>query len=182
MLLAALGCDKQSVSGPLDNVDQVVGVFVQDMYYEQLTDDLTFEIDEHLLSLNQSLVLGNLLKEKSQLAVLRISDQNCSLCVETELEEIEKLQQVLPEHRVVVLASFENKRGLKILTEGLKKIGTPIFSVRFDKVHLPIEEANIPYYFVLNRDWTVSNIFIPKRSFPDLTNTYFSVLAARLSE
>ena len=85
------------------------------------------------------------------------------------------------ENQVVVLASFENKRELRILTKGVEKLGVPIFSIRFDKVDLAIEEANIPYYFALSSDRSVSNVFIPKKSFPDLTNAYFTAIASKLN-
>ena len=181
LVLLVYGCRKGVDSVEADNVDRVVSVFAQDLYYEQLTENQVFIVKEELVSINESLDLNHLLNQMSQLVILRISDQNCSVCVDAELEELENLQKKLTEKQVVVLASFENKRELRILTEGVKKLGVPIFSIRFDKVHLPIEEVNIPYYFMLDSDWSVSNVFIPKKSFPDLTNTYFNAIASKFN-
>ena len=181
LVLMAQACNQKDDSVQSGNVESVVSIFAQDMYYEQLTDGHLLKFDEVLTSLHESLVFDSLILDQSQLVVLRISDQNCSVCVDAELEELERLQQKLTEKQGVVLASFENKRELRILTEGVEKLGVPIFSIRFDKVNLPIEEANIPYYFALSSDRSVSNVFIPKKSFPDLTNAYFTALATRLN-
>ena len=50
----AQACKQKGNSVQPGNVESIVSVFAQDMYYEQLTDDQQFVIDSNLNSLNES--------------------------------------------------------------------------------------------------------------------------------
>jgi hypothetical protein len=44
------------------------------------------------------------------------------------------------------------------------------------QLNLPIEEADVPYYFLLDHTLRVSNVFVPEKSASELTNTYFDII------
>jgi len=44
-------------------------------------------------------------------------------------------------------------------------------------IHFPLDFAiDEPYYIMINKDLTVSNIFVPNINFPEITKTYFEIV------
>jgi hypothetical protein len=46
-------------------------------------------------------------------------------------------------------------------------------------LNIQADSTGLPYYFILDRNLNISNIFIPNKSAPDLTNNYLKTITNR---
>jgi hypothetical protein len=46
-------------------------------------------------------------------------------------------------------------------------------------LNIPAEELGYPYYFMLNEDLTISDVFIPDKAFPSITSDYLRMIKKR---
>jgi hypothetical protein len=126
---------------------------------------------QHSLS---DLVLGN------SLLVFRYSEFNCSSCYETELA---LLQDFFSEsnRNVAILCSYQVKNYFTKFI-GMNQIVLPIYRIPQDAMDWMLEDYNVPYYFVLHSDLKATDIFIPNKSFPELSKQYLERIKKLLSK
>ena len=64
----------------------------------------------------------------------------------------------------------------------MNQIELPIFRIPQDALDWEIEEHNVPYYFVLHPNLTVSHIYIPDKYFPELNKNYLESIKIFLKD
>lgn len=61
------------------------------------------------------------------------------------------------------------------------KLNIPIYILPSNNLGIQIEKQNnIPYYFVLNNDLEIRNVFIPDKEKRDLTKEYLRMIIDRV--
>ena len=180
VILMASGCDTESPKDQPNAMDDLISILALDLQYEQLSNGHQLIVDPALADSDGAGTIQEVHQNGgSELVILRISDNYCGLCVETELEDVGKLHERLGADKIAVFATFKSKRSLNLLTKGLREMGIPVFLLEPRTLKIPVEEMQAPYYFTLDKDWVARRVFIPKKSFPELTNAYFTALSGK---
>lgn len=151
---------------------ELVNLMALDKEMELNSNELSLENVSDLVSINTGDSLVSLLN-RGHGVFLRISERHCGLCIESEIDQLKQLQSMVQKGRVGVLATFNNKRSLRLLTNGLDSLNIPVFLVKEGVIELPIEEVVSPYYFCLRNDFITNQMFLPMKKFPALTESYF---------
>ncbi len=174
-LVACTSNDKEA----LKSADSgLIDVIATDLFFEQKTNSSILNIKDNLVSVDHKVRFDSLLRAHNELAILRINDSNCGLCIEVELEEILSFKAKLNTNQIVVFASFESERNLKLMTKGLSGSGIPIFTIDYGELKLPADEVNAPYYFTINSNHIVNHTFVPIRGIEPLNESYFNAISA----
>ena len=140
-------------------------------FNEKQNENFPFNKNLKLITINRDTVLANnVLKNK---LVLRYNESNCRLCVDSEIDILIKNASLFTDE-VCVVATYNKFRGIivdkrKFVNNGLNNI--KIYWVS-SNLNIPLEKQNIPYYFYLNSNLTLNNVFIPMKEYPKLSQTY----------
>ena len=75
---------------------------------------------------------------------------------------------------IIFLGHYENNKNLNMIKKqiGIKDIATYNCSY----MSTPMEELSSPYYFIVDSTLIMSDIFVPDKSFPSLTNHYLNMI------
>ena len=112
--------------------------------------------------------------------VCRISQYDCESCTDYALEKIVQKTRKWG-MKLIVLADYHNSREVGLFRSrhsGADHIDYYIMG----RADLPIEEVGMPYYFVLDAQMKVNDVFVPVELLPDLTNRYFAKLERKYSQ
>src|SRR5699024_4166287 len=100
---------------------------------------------------------------KGQL-VFRYSSLNCRACIDAEYDQLIELSNLIEgsDHPISIVAFQDNLRDLYVdqkwaEKEGLK--GIDFYLLLEDRLGIPMDENNEPYYFQIAPDLTISNFF-----------------------
>lgn len=104
--------------------------------------------------------------------VLRIKEGQCQSCVIFSMLKLETFFRESPLN-IVVLANYHDLNSLKIANRVMNRNKTPFYNVRDFGV---LDELNAPYFFILEKDLSITNVFVPEKAFPDVTNQYFDAI------
>lgn len=116
---------------------------------------------------------------KSKL-MYRYKDINCHTCYDTELKNLNVVFNNEYD-KAVILCSYRNERDF-IVFKKMNFIKFLIFKIDAAAFDWPVENHPSPYYFVLHPDMSVSNVFIPEKSRPELTELYLTGVKRLLSK
>jgi hypothetical protein len=154
-----------------ERLQEVERIFQNKFFDEKRNENLQLDESLKLLSINKDTVLAkDVLKNK---LVFRYSQSNCRLCIDSEIDLLIK-NSTLITNEICVVASYDRFRGVivdkrKFVQNGLKNV--KIYWAQRN-INIPVEKENVPYYFYLNSDFTLSNIFIPIKEYPKLSQGY----------
>lgn len=103
--------------------------------------------------------------------ILRIKETDCSVCVMNELKNLNSYKDVLI-NDVLVLGSYTSERTLRVLLKR-KNLNIISHNIPFNFFeHFSFEVYNSPYYFILDPNLKISNIYIPDQMFSNMTKEY----------
>jgi hypothetical protein len=105
--------------------------------------------------------------------VLRYTELNCQSCVDTELSSLQNLANKIGMEKIVILASYKNNEDL-IKFKRLNKLKLPMYNV--DSLSIPLENMNIPFYFICDKEFKTKLVFIPKKEISNLTVDYLKLV------
>ncbi|KAF2080129.1 hypothetical protein [Flavobacterium sharifuzzamanii] len=109
----------------------------------------------------------------------RFSGSHCTVCVEAELENIEKLP-ASKKSRIIFLASDLEARELQLLFSGNAEMKKNLFLLNEPISGFPMEDANVPYYFAVDKDFKANHLFFPDKAYPELTMQYLRILSNKI--
>jgi peroxiredoxin len=126
---------------------------------------------------NNELRLFDLIKDTC--LVFRYTDLNCDVCVEKSIEFINSYLEKIGTSNILVLSSYDNPRDLYTFKR-LNKLKFKIYNLSNSKyLGLPIDELNVPYFFILAPDGLINCLYIPEKSMPQQSASYFETVYAR---
>ena len=126
------------------------------------------EEDEYSFSLN-------CFSDVDRVLICRISENDCESCVNYLLGVINSFACDSTFNLKMAVWGKYSRMGLKILQqraaldENIKVYCVP-------NTILPIDDQNSPYVFVIDKDFRVSNVYVPNRMNQKLTDVYFELL------
>ncbi|APY12035.1 hypothetical protein BWZ22_12705 [Seonamhaeicola sp. S2-3] len=101
--------------------------------------------------------------------VLYISSRFCDSCIEDSLAKIKNSGK-----KYIIVSNGFSLRELKLIKKE-KEISAPMYSIMNNNIsfYRNMENASYPYYFTIDEDLEVSNVFFPIKSSTNLEDRYF---------
>ena len=144
--------------------------FEQNFLQEIKNENLKLNRKSCLLDIEGNRVLTTEIFKKNSV-VLRYSEMNCNDCIQAEIDVLLQNKSI----EVLLIADYHNKRDLFVYYNELKKRGLSdfmLYNVPVGGFDLPIEKINKPFYFCVSSDLKITNIFIPQKNKPKLSESY----------
>jgi len=141
-------------------------------YNEKQNENLKLNGNTKLITIDRDTILLKNIFKKNKL-VIRYKQSNCRVCINAELDVLSKNASLISDE-ICIIASYDKFRGVftekrKLLKKGLKDV--EIYLLK-EELNIPLEKQNTPYYFYTNSNLIVSNLFIPEKENPQLSNIY----------
>ena len=136
-------------------------------YSGQKIDDITCFFDD------SEILLSQLIKDKPVL-ILMYSNNNCSACLEDLLNRI--YGNV---NKMLILCSDISEKEFELLTRDMN-IKYPIYIVDDTNFGWAPDTSNQPYMFVINKNLTISDLFIPDNRFQNVTTKYLDAIDSKI--
>ena len=113
---------------------------------------------------------------RNHLLVCRISQNTCEACVSYAIEKaVEFLNNDSINIGLAVFGQYSDDRTLKIYGDNHSHCDDlRYYNVK--ELNIPVDDFGKPFYFVVNRDMVVSDVFVPEQISPDFTDMYFEIL------
>lgn len=130
---------------------------------------------DDLATLNASDLFKN--EEDQVYLVCRISALNCEKCVDYAISKAVELSKDKC-LKVIIWGSYENINSLKLIQQVHPQIKPSDFFLVPQDI-LPIDERSFPYYFTLNNNLIVNDVFVPDSYSPTKTNIYWDCIVEK---
>jgi len=101
------------------------------------------------------------------------SELDCNSCVEEDITLINDFSNDIGSKNIILLASYNNKRDLHLFRR-INKINSFIYNTA--SVGLPIEELNLPFCFVINKNFKSECVFIPLKEDKSNFKRYLKII------
>ena len=119
-----------------------------------------------------------LVEKYNKLLIFRYSELNCMACVEKEIiyliDFVERYNT-----KLVILSSYTNERDLYLFKRINRISDYIVYNIEEGVLKLPVENLNIPYYFVLDSNYRAINLFVPDKNFPERSVKYLNSIAKK---
>jgi hypothetical protein len=114
---------------------------------------------------------------QGQILVCRFSELHCESCVNSAIRQFRQWTDSIGKNNMLFLGAYRNNKIFN-RTKPLYAIhNLNVYNV--SGLNIPVEELGYPYYFVLNNDLTISNVFVPDKATPTITNDYLKMIDKR---
>jgi len=123
------------------------------------------------ISLEDSPNIVKLLHNEKPLLVLRIKQTNCSMCIESAIDQLSQDTRFTPANSIL-LVSYSNLRMINLL---LKKYDLHFYYLTIMPDELsdfPVERYESPYFFILYPNRELRHFFIPEKTYTEMTKEY----------
>lgn len=154
------------------NKEQLL-TFEQNFINEKASGNLELNDNTELVDIDGNVILVKEIFKRNSV-VLRYSEFNCKDCIEAEINVL--IKNKLKEE-IILIAFYQNRRDLFVFREEFKKRGlnsTKMFLLPDRGLNIPIEKLNMPFYFCIDSNLTMTNFFIPQKDKPKLTEVYLN--------
>lgn len=110
--------------------------------------------------------------------VLYINSNQCDSCINDAINKVETYLKKHPEFKYVIISKGFSLRELKLMQVD-RNIGAEIYSLANIELSFfnKMDEVQYPYYFIVNKNLEVSNIFFPIKSSSVLEDRYFKQIS-----
>ena len=161
---------------PIENVE----LLTLKKNFEVNIENSNIRIDELFVkdTLNNILSLSDVFKNgNDKILVCRFSESHCESCVTYSIWSILNQIDATGKDNVVFLGKHRNNR---IFNQEKTHYNIQDMSVyNSATLNLPVEALSFPYYFILGSDMTISNVFVPDKATPVITNDYLRMINKR---
>ncbi|MDR9418794.1 hypothetical protein [Gracilimonas sp.] len=191
ILLSVLYFQKRKYQSEISNMisverlEEAQSIFEKKLKNDNFREFLQFsnsnlEIDRKSVLKHQSsfLTFSDLLETEYKL-FFNFSDINCTTCINQEVKNIKLFSDSVGVDRIVLLANYRNERALTIFKRmnGLKN---KIYNLDSSTLGLPIENYNLPFYFIANESGIAKHVFVPEKERADLSRKYYQSMISKM--
>ncbi|MBP1617090.1 MAG: hypothetical protein H6Q14_917 [Bacteroidetes bacterium] len=109
--------------------------------------------------------------------VCRFSEQHCESCVSFAIKQLQGIVDSVGRENVLLGGTYRNNKIFNRVKPlyGIDKL--LVYNV--PELGIPVEELGYPYYFVLHGDLSISDVFVPDKGVPTLSNSYLGMIGKR---
>ena len=119
----------------------------------------------------ESMLLSDFLKSNSNTLFLWFSERSCSVCIEEEIDNLEKVAERIGIEKIVIIGEYHNKR-----IRWMRFTPFTVLRIIDGNLGLFAEEFNSPFYFVLDHNLSAKSVFISFKEMPKHTEAYFDFI------
>lgn len=123
-----------------------------------------FEYENEIIPVD---VLNSVLEDRP-LLVLRFEEVQCSDCVDQQIAFLKEMPEEI-RVKIVLFGNYQRDRTMKIFKD-INKIEFPVYNL--DLSPSSFQNMHVPFYFTIDEDNVVSDVFVPIVDFPELTKKY----------
>jgi len=160
---------EQKLESSKSNINSLLG----DDYIRFQNYNLPIDKQLNIYSEQDTISFADLVEKYKELLIFRYSEVNCMACVE---KEIVNLRDFIDRNdiKLVVIASYTNDRDLFLFKRVNKIPKYIIYNIKEGALNLPVENINLPYYFILDSNYKANNLFVPDKNFPERSLKYLN--------
>jgi hypothetical protein len=127
---------------------------------------------------NNMVLLKNKFKPTQKyFLICRFSEYQCESCIKSAISILYRFSNSIGMDNVILLGTYQNNR---IFNQQKATYDIHDFQVyNTASVNLPIDKVNYPYYFILDNELRVSDVFMPDKAIPTLTREYLLLITKR---
>ncbi|MBX2964724.1 MAG: hypothetical protein KF845_01170 [Cyclobacteriaceae bacterium] len=109
--------------------------------------------------------------------IYRITDKSCDVCFDKITEKLKGASNLIGwDNIVVILPIKELRKTIAAFKE--QQINARIFAVNEElALGIPLETSSSPFFFIINKELTVKNLFIPHKNGAELTEAYLAEMS-----
>ncbi|MDQ0108819.1 hypothetical protein J2T02_003959 [Chitinophaga terrae (ex Kim and Jung 2007)] len=130
----------------------------------------------------EQILLSTYLKHKPPMLILRLSQNFCSKCLNTEIPKLINLARVIGKERILLLSNQSNYQEVSQIAK-LKNASFQVIALsNADKLFTNLsEEANFlfPYFFTVDSTMIAKSIFLTDSDHPELSDEYYNIIKKR---
>lgn len=104
----------------------------------------------------------------------RFKETHCDVCVNKFMELLATIPDDFPAQNLVLLCGYGNVHEYRTFVRK-NKLRMQVFNVQ-EISGLPIERHDKPYFFVLDKELRIKNVFVPDEHNPDYMNRYLAFI------
>ena len=114
---------------------------------------------------------------QKQILVCRFSKMHCESCVNFAIQNFRNWVDSIGIKNVLFLGNYHSN---KIFNREKPLYGIQGMNVyNAFELKIPAEELGYPYYFILDRNLRISNVFVPDKAAPEITNRYLKNIQSK---
>lgn len=130
-----------------------------------INNNLFLNKEKHVLkNETDSISLSTLINKFGKILVFRYSELNCMMCVDQELVELRKMIHE-NKMKIIIITTYGEMHDLFLFKRTNQLVDVDIYNIMEPFTNISIEKNNIPYYFVLDSDFILKDLFIPNKLF-----------------
>lgn len=151
---------------------------LKNKYYVELKDGWSFvRRDMKILNIQEdSLKLSDIILDNPKL-VLTFSRYACSACIKKEIKILSNFKSKFDTNEVIILTDFENARELIIFVK-MNEINYSMYIID-ELFGIKADEERLPYYFVLDKDMCMKDLFIAPQYNSQMTFNYLQTISGK---
>ena len=141
---------------------------LQQVAETMLLSDIEFKSPKN----NSNVKLSALLKSGNPKLFFRFKETDCDACVQSSLRLIEETTAHMPRSEIVILSGYKNARQFYAYAE------QQLISVyNADNLPTVLDEQEQPYFFVMDSNLRMQNVFIPTKEDVNYTADYLNCVS-----
>lgn len=141
-------------------------------FYKLPVTDSVYSFDKQ-----KKIAIGSL-TEQGPVLILRLLETDCPPCVDSTLYCLDEQCKLLGKSQVAILTDKSVPRDIIVFARS-HKISFSIYKVDKGGVSIPLEEYT-PYFFMLEKSSVMYDVFLVKKDYMNLTNSYLKMMTEKL--
>ena len=128
---------------------------------------------------NDSVLLSDLIERNnnSPKLLIRFSADACDICLDEEIKVLNDFIPLIGAENIMIFASNYNIRSLRIRQNKLS-INLPFYSIEDIGIHFEKRHNNL-FVFLVDKEFTVKDFYVPDKIFPDLSKDYYNTITTK---
>lgn len=118
--------------------------------------------------------------EQKQLLVYRFSKNHCESCVVASMELLQKWTDSIGRKNILILGDYGNNKIFRKTMESYGITHPNIYNT--PPFNIPAENMGFPYFFILNKNLDVLNVFVPNKGIPEITNEFLNKMQKSIAQ
>ena len=121
--------------------------------------------------------LSEVVSAHGRTLVYRFSRMNCLPCIAMHFKLLKSILDDRAQMGLIILCDYHNARDLRIL-RNTYEVSCGLYSV--DRIGIPIEDVNNPYFFILTQDMRCEGFFTAFKETSQQTENFLRALLEKL--
>lgn len=138
----------------------------------------TITSDLKIISTSKDTVTIDSVVNKSPKLIIRYSSLNCHTCIDSLVQNARQVSQSLGRDNICLFANYNSESDFRQFWRS-NNLYFRIYSVESKIINA--DDFDTPYMFVLNPDHTISHLFVPHKTIPEMTKWYLDIVYGYLT-